>query len=148
MNTLGMDIRWKQRFQNFRRAFGLLRDALEDRELDGYSPLEQEGIIQRFEYTFELGWKTFKDYLEFNGVVFAETTPRKVIKECAASGVFTEAGISGEAYLEMVDARNALSHTHDFKLFAEMIAKIKDKYLRELEKEHSFFLQKNVHENT
>ncbi|MDR0328972.1 MAG: nucleotidyltransferase substrate binding protein [Planctomycetaceae bacterium] len=73
------DIRWKQRFQNFRRAFGLLREAVEGRNIDEYSDLEQEGIIQRFEYTFELGWKTFKDYLEFKGIAPSEMTPRQVI---------------------------------------------------------------------
>jgi len=47
------DIRWKQRFSNFKRAFLLLRDAL-DNDLAKLSQLEKEGIIQRFEYTFEL----------------------------------------------------------------------------------------------
>ena len=66
------DVRWQQRFQNFRRAFTLLREALENKNIDDYSDLEREGIIQRFEYTFELGWKTLKDYLEFNGVNLLE----------------------------------------------------------------------------
>jgi nucleotidyltransferase substrate binding protein (TIGR01987 family) len=65
------DIRWQQRFQNFDRAFVLLRSALQDRPLDEYSALEQEGIIQRFEYAYELAWKTMKDYLEANGVVMS-----------------------------------------------------------------------------
>ena len=51
------DIRWKQRFSNFKRAFLLLREAMEN-DLVQLSQLEKEGIIQRFEYTFELGtWK-------------------------------------------------------------------------------------------
>ena len=52
------DIRWKQRFDNFDRAFTLLHSALQSRALDDFSDLEQEGIIQRFEYSFELAWKT------------------------------------------------------------------------------------------
>ena len=67
------DIRWRQRFQNYRRAFELLRTTLEDREISDFSDLEQEGIVQRFEFTFELCWKTFKDYLEFSGVRLTET---------------------------------------------------------------------------
>jgi nucleotidyltransferase substrate binding protein (TIGR01987 family) len=94
------DIRWQQRFQNFRRAFALLREALEDKNINDYSDLEREGIIQRFEYTFELGWKTFKDYLEFNGINLLETTPRKVIKECAAVNIFGEAEINPEVFME------------------------------------------------
>lgn len=54
------DIRWKQRFQNFDRVFILLRSALEDQPLDQLSDLEQEGVIQRFEYSYELAWKTIK----------------------------------------------------------------------------------------
>lgn len=55
--VLSEDIRWKQRFQNFDRAFVLLRAALQERSLEEYSALEQEG-----EYTYELAWKTMKDY--------------------------------------------------------------------------------------
>ena len=51
--------RWQYRFDNYKRAFVLLREALEeDREL---SQLEQEGVIQRFEYTMELAWKVMKE---------------------------------------------------------------------------------------
>ena len=147
MNVQNPDIRWKQRFQNFRRAFSLLREALADRLIEEYSPLEQEGIIQRFEFTFELGWKTFKDYLEHSGVTLTEATPRRVIKECAATGVFAEAGINGETYLEMMLARNALSHMYDFKFFAEMIAKMKARFFPELEKEYLFFINKELEAN-
>ena len=48
------DVRWKQRFQNFDRAFVLLRSAFEEKEISSFSVLEQEGIIQRFEYTYGL----------------------------------------------------------------------------------------------
>ena len=55
------DIRWKQCFQNFDHAFALLREALEDNRT--LSLLEKEGVIQRFEYCYELAWKTRKDDL-------------------------------------------------------------------------------------
>ena len=141
------DIRWKQRFQNYRRAFELLRSALEDRDIDGFSDLEQEGLIQRFEYTFELGWKTFKDYLAFSDFPLGELTPRRVIKACAASGVFGEAGIDAEAYLEMMLSRNELSHIYDFIRFKQILVKLKEKYLRELEKEYMFFMDKELNDN-
>ena len=71
------DVRWKQRLQNFDRAFVLLRSGLESKELDAFTDLEREGLIQRFEYTYELGWKTLKDYLEDSGVVVSPVTPGK-----------------------------------------------------------------------
>ena len=128
-NQQTTDIRWKQRFQNFRRAFGLLREALEDKNLDEYSDLEREGIVQRFEYTVELTWKTFKDYLEFSNVPLTEATPRKVIKECAATNIFGEAGIVPEVFMEMMLERNALSHTYDFERFHQAVVRIKEQYL-------------------
>lgn len=73
------DIRWRQRFQNFDRAFMLLATAWHDRPLDACSALEQEGIVERFEYADELAWKTMKDYLQANGVIISPVTPRQVI---------------------------------------------------------------------
>ena len=78
------DIRWKQRFQNFDRAFLLLRSALEERGLEQMSDLEKEGLIQRFEYSNELAWKTMKDYLEEHGTNINPVTPRNVILDCLA----------------------------------------------------------------
>ena len=72
------DVRWKQRFDNFDRAFVLLREVCE-RGVASLSQLEREGAVQRFEFAFELAWKTIKDYLEENGVVLDIVTPRNVM---------------------------------------------------------------------
>jgi len=72
--TPAADIRWQQRLANFERALALLREAM----VNGPSALNQldkEGVIQRFEYCFELAWITKKDYMEANGFVFAVVTP-------------------------------------------------------------------------
>lgn len=60
------DIRWKQRFQNFEKAFLFFESAVEK---ESYTPIEIGGLVQAFEFTFELGWKTVKDYLEEQGIV-------------------------------------------------------------------------------
>jgi nucleotidyltransferase substrate binding protein (TIGR01987 family) len=138
------DVRWKQRFQNFRRAFLLLRQALEDENADNYSDLECEGVIQRFEYTFELAWKTWKDYLEHAGVIIEELTPRKVIKECTVRGMFAAAGIDPEIYLDMMLERNLLSHIYDFDCFQKALNKIKKSYFNELDKQYFYLLNKDV----
>ena len=138
------DIRWKQRFHNFSRAYALLRSAIEDRSVSELSELEQEGVIQRFEYTFELGWKVLKDYLEYSGILLKEATARKVIKECAAANIFSGAGINPGIYLDMMLARNTLSHNYDFEHFKKVIEKIKESYLSELEKEYMYFLDKVI----
>ena len=56
--------RWKYRFANYKRAFTLLREAMDARSESGLNQLETEGAIQRFEFTMELAWNVMKDYLE------------------------------------------------------------------------------------
>ena len=71
------EIRWHYRFKNFSRAFSLLREALEE-EGRALNQLEREGVIQRFEYTFELTWNLLKDRLEHDGITLPTVTPRQV----------------------------------------------------------------------
>ena len=131
------DIRWQQRFQNFDRAFVLLREALADgRPL---SMLEKEGVIQRFEYTYELAWKTLKDYLEAAGVTISPVTPRQVIKEAFAAKII----IDGQVWINMLDNRNLLSHTYDFSVFEEAVKAIAKHYLPAMARLHEFFIQKS-----
>ena len=89
------EIRWQQRLASFDRALNLLREAM----LNGpgaLNQLEKEGVIQRFEYCFELGWKTSKDYMEANGFVFAVVMPRQVLKEAYAAKIIAD----GEAAIQ------------------------------------------------
>ena len=131
------DTRWQQRFQNFDRAFVLLREALADgRPL---SMLEKEGVIQRFEYTYELAWKTLKDYLEAAGVTISPVTPRQVIKEAFAAKII----IDGQVWINMLDNRNLLSHTYDFSVFEEAVKAIAKHYLPAMARLHEFFIQKS-----
>jgi nucleotidyltransferase substrate binding protein (TIGR01987 family) len=132
------DIRWKQRFQNFDRGFVLLREAIE-RKPENLSMLEKEGVIQRFEYTFELAWKTLKDYLEQGGLVISPITPRQVIKEAFAAKVITD----GEVWINMLDHRNLLSHTYDSSVFEQAVEPIAGRYLPAMSKLHEFFKEKN-----
>ena len=69
------EIRWHYRFRNFSRAFRRLQDALQE-GAETLNELEQEGVIQRFEYTFELAWNTLKDRLEHDGMVLSPVTAR------------------------------------------------------------------------
>lgn len=129
------DIRWKQRFQNFDRAFILLRDALEDGP-DALNPLEKEGVIQRFEYCFELAWKTMKDYLEEGGFVMTTITPRQVLKDAYAAKILED----GQVWIDMLDHRNLLSHTYSPVVFEKAIKAIHAHYLPGIERLHEFML--------
>lgn len=111
------EIRWRQRFENFEKVFLLLKEALEAKPLSEYSKLEQEGVVQRFEYTFELAWKTLKDRLFYEG--FDEKTPRAVIRRSFAVEYLTEE--EAETWLDSLDKRNLLSHTYNEKAAQEAL---------------------------
>lgn len=62
MRKMIKDIRWIQRYSNFKKALSNLGEAVElanEREL---SKLEKQGLIQSFEYTYELAWITIRDF--------------------------------------------------------------------------------------
>jgi nucleotidyltransferase substrate binding protein (TIGR01987 family) len=121
---MSKDIRWKQRFQNFSKALALLREPF-TREAGSLSDLEKEGIVQRFEITFELAWKTLKDYLVFNGVAFQQITPRNVIKQGFSSKVIAD----GQLWIDMLDRRNLLAHIYDESLLDETVTLVATKFL-------------------
>jgi nucleotidyltransferase substrate binding protein (TIGR01987 family) len=129
------DIRWKQRFQNFARAFVLLREALE-RGPGALSALEKEGTVQRFEYCFELAWKTLKDYLMESGVAISPVTPRQVIKDAFAAKLLDD----GQLWMDMLVERNLLAHTYDKAVFDKAVEAIHARYLPALAAVHDWFI--------
>jgi len=133
------DIRWQQRLTNFERALRLLREAMTNGP-DALNQLEKEGVIQRFEYCFELAWKTVKDYMEANGVVFDVVMPRQVIKDAFAAKVLND----GATWIAMLDHRNLLSHTYNPVVFEQAVAAIHQRYLPQLEELHAFLQQEAV----
>jgi nucleotidyltransferase substrate binding protein (TIGR01987 family) len=98
------DIRWQQRFQNFERALLFLERALATPQPN---PLEEAGIVQAYEFTFELAWKTLKDYLEAQGV--PTQFPRDVLKEGFAAHLLE----NGEVWFDMLEKRNLMAHTYN-----------------------------------
>ena len=118
------EIRWQYRFRNFSRAFSLLREALDD-PIEGLNQLEREGVIQRFEFTFELSWQLLRDRLEYDGVVISQVTPRNVIREAVSTGLVPD----GRIWEEMIEDRNRMSHRFDCDLFEEVLANVRGDYL-------------------
>ncbi|MCY4398749.1 MAG: nucleotidyltransferase substrate binding protein [Gemmatimonadetes bacterium] len=117
--------RWQYRFRNFSRAYALLREAAEN-DPKHLSDLEREGLIQRFEYTFELAWKTLKDRLAHDGVRIPTITPRNVIRCAFSAGLIDD----GEAWIDMLTDRNAMSHQYDFAVFQLVADKVHHRYLQ------------------
>lgn len=116
--------RWQYRFHNFSRAYSLLREAA-DNDPALLSDLEREGLIQRFEYTFELAWKTLKDRLAHDGIQVPTVTPRSVIRQAFAAGLIGD----GEAWIDMLTDRNAMSHKYDADEFEAVADRVHRRYL-------------------
>jgi nucleotidyltransferase substrate binding protein (TIGR01987 family) len=113
------DIRWQQRFNNFAKVYQLLEKSV---VIPEYSELEEVGLIQTFEFTFELAWKVLKDFLESQG--YDDKTPRDVIKR----GFQLEYIKDGAVWLDALDKRNLMTHTYDEVKAKEAIQLIKNKY--------------------
>lgn len=125
------EIRWKQRFQNFEKAFFQFDEAVST--IDKLSVLEKEGLIQRFEYTFELAWKTLKDFLESQEV--EAKFPREVIKK----GFRYEIISDGEMWMEMLEKRNLMAHTYDEEIFEKAVSQVVSLFYPEVKKLYEFF---------
>ena len=125
---MNREVRWHYRFRNFSRAYTLLREATE-RDVEELNQLEREGVIQRFEYTFELAWNTLKDRLEYGGIVLTEVTPRNVIRQAFAAKLIADA----ETWTDMLVDRNLMSHTYDFARFEMVIRSVRSRYLAVLD---------------
>ncbi len=132
---MNKEIRWHQRFENFTKAFKQFEAAYSNYK--NLSDLEKEGMIQRFEYNFELAWKTLKDYLEANGTI--TKFPREVIKEAFKNEIIKD----GELWMEMLDKRNLSVHTYNEKIFNNLTRDIAEKYFKAI-KQVYLYLKKNV----
>jgi len=123
------DFRWKQRFENYQSSLVELREAV---SIENPSKVERAGLIQLFEISFELAWKTLKDLLFYEG--YDVNSPRSSLRQAFAAGIITD----GELWLRALDDRNLTTHTYNEEKAQHAIENIKEKYaplLVELERE-------------
>jgi nucleotidyltransferase substrate binding protein (TIGR01987 family) len=117
------DIRWKQRFENFQRAFKQLSLAMDLKAQRPLSDLEQQGLIQGFEFTHELAWNVLKDYLEMEGIqglVGSRSTAREAFKRGLV--------MDGEVWMDMIEKRNLSSHTYNKAVALTLVESIAKRY--------------------
>ena len=112
-------LRWIQRFQNYRQALSRLTAAVKLSRERPLSELEQQGLIQGFEYTHELGWNVLKDYLEEQGFV-SIIGSKGATREAFKNGLVED----GEAWMDMIKARNLTSHTYKTEVAEDIVKDI------------------------
>jgi len=122
---MGKDIRWQQRFSNYKKALLQLGEAVAlsgSREL---SNLEKQGVIQAFEFTHELAWTTLKDFLEYKG-------QKDIYGSKDASRKAFQLGIveDGEGWMGMIQSRNKTSHTYNRETAEEIVTAVTTSYYK------------------
>ncbi|MCD8386458.1 MAG: nucleotidyltransferase substrate binding protein [Bacteroidales bacterium] len=122
MDAKAADVRWKQRFQNLQKANSRLQNAAV--RVGGSAPDEllRAGLIQTFEFSFELSWKTLKDYLFEGGIEV--NSPRETLRMSLQQGIIDD----GDKWMKAMVDRNKTSHIYDEEEAEEISAAILTEY--------------------
>jgi nucleotidyltransferase substrate binding protein (TIGR01987 family) len=138
------DIRWHQRFENLQRALGQLEAAIAAHAEAPGNELIGMAVIKGYEFSFELSWKTLKDLLNYNGI--DADLPREAIKQAFAYGLIEE----GQIWIDMLERRNLMAHTHDRSRADRAIALVVDRFwpaLRRLREQLERRLERELHDS-
>ena len=114
------DIRWEQRFSNYKKALNQLQKFIDKGAL---SELEEQGLVKAFEYTYELAWNTIKDFLEFKGQSDIYGS-RDAIRKAFELGIIED----GESWMDMLKSRNQTAHTYNEEVAEEICQTVFDVY--------------------
>ncbi|MBT0653093.1 nucleotidyltransferase substrate binding protein [Geomobilimonas luticola] len=117
------DSRWKQRFGNYLCAFAAMQRAVDLARQRDLSELEQQGLIQAFEFTHELAWNVLKDYLEemgIAGIIGSKGATREAFK----NGLISD----GDSWMEMIRSRNLSTHTYNKGTADEVVTSILSRF--------------------
>lgn len=127
-------LRFIERLEDYNKAFLRLKQGLE--EYDG-SEISCDGILKRFEFTFELAWKTLKDYLTYNGFDIKTGSPREILQISFKEGVIKD----GNEWIDMMLSRNEVSHIYDYEVSRKIYELVKNKYIKYLEELNNQFIK-------
>ncbi|HZW65096.1 MAG TPA: nucleotidyltransferase substrate binding protein [Hanamia sp.] len=117
--------RWKERLKSYSKALFQLESALQQKQ---FSVLEKDGVIKRFEFTFELAWKTLQDKLYDEGYLTTKG-PKPVIKQAFKNGMITD----GQAWMDMLTDRNNSTHLYEESAAVSIFDRIQITYFKLLQ---------------
>ena len=127
------DIRWLQRFENLEKAISRLQEALDATQKEPSNHLYQIALIGAFQFTFELSWKTLKDFLKYNGIDVS--LPRDVIKQSFHHNLIND----GMLWIEMLEDRNLMPCLYQEDSTLKALKNIQVKYAPAIIDLHRFF---------
>lgn len=120
------DIRWIQRYDNFSKAFKQLSKFIEKKELN---ELEEQGLLQSFQYNYELAWNMIKDFYENQGETDIQGS-RDAIRLAFKRGLIDD----GQIWMDMIKSRILTAHTYNEKTAREVSDDVRNKYYSEFKK--------------
>lgn len=116
--------RWQEKLKDLKNALDRLEKGLKEEQSNS---LVIDGVIQRFEFNYELVWKVLKFYFEYQGLERVNS-PRSAFKEAYALGLIE----NGDDWVDMLTDRNLTSHTYDEQMARKIYRKIRDKHFPNL----------------
>ncbi|MBX2901009.1 MAG: HI0074 family nucleotidyltransferase substrate-binding subunit [Cyclobacteriaceae bacterium] len=135
-----IEVRWVQRFSNFEKAYLRFKESLDHPHPN---ELERNGIVQRFEFTLETGWKTLKDYLQAEGFEFP-LTPKGTLRQAQQAGLIT----SAQQLIDALEVRNELAHDYDGEKFEKDEVIIRNEIYPALTDLYNFFVNRLLKRTT
>jgi len=126
MDKTDEDIRWKQRFSNYKKALATLKSAVELEASRDLTDLEKQGMIQGFEFTFELAWNVMKDYLEEQGIT-GIIGSKGAVRHAFNKNLIED----GQVWMDMLRDRNLASHSYDEKTAEDLATAIINIYFNQ-----------------
>ena len=124
-----------QKCENFCRAVVRLSEALAEYAVTPGSTVIRDGVIQRFEFTFELAWKSLREYMEDQGAAMDAVFSKQVFKAAYAAGLIHDE----QVWLDMLASRNVTSHVYDDTQAAQVVSAIRDRYISPLTELAQFY---------
>ncbi len=118
--------RWEQKLNSYRKALGRLAEVVNVAKVRQLNDFEADGLIQRFEFTFELAWKLMKSYAEYQGTDKEIMGSRDAVRWAFDCGLIT----NSDVWMEMIKRRNDTSHTYDEDAAADVVIRVKDVYFQ------------------
>ena len=136
----GVDImnKFEIKFSNYKNALSRLHESLNEAE-GSESLTMRDGVIQRFEFTAELSWKTMREYLLMQEISDINN-PKNVLREALSNSIITD----GEGWLSIIRDRNSTSHVYDEEDADEIFARIKSKHIKLFDELESTLSEKQI----
>jgi len=121
--------RWIQRLDNYAKAFAVLQRTYNIQDKRELTEAEMMGLIQSFEFSYELAWNLMKDFLHNKGI-FDIVGSKDAIRAAFKNNIID----NGEIWMDMVERRNETAHTYEEDVAIRVVNDVSNLYIKEMRK--------------